>query len=146
MSRRSSDPLSIKDIEVYMKICRFWEPPLQYVACSWSRVVRPYYKLNYELRLAANALHECRPTGSSISLAFKIISEHGRRTQNSKYGSGRQEVRPVQVRRTWLTTHSCTKQPSPRRTAYCIPHGPPPQLFVLKIVTYLSTSALSTFA
>ena len=32
------------------------------------------------------------------------------------------------------------KQPSPRRAAYCIPHGPPPQLFVFKIATNLSTT------
>ena len=34
---------------------------------------------------------------------------------------------------------------SPRRAAYCIPHGPPPQLFVFKIATNLSTSAFSYF-
>ena len=44
------------------------------------------------------------------------------------------------------------KQPSPRRAAYCIPHGPPPpppppppQFFVFKIATNLSTSASSYF-
>ena len=35
------------------------------------------------------------------------------------------------------------RQPSPRRAAYCIPHGPPPQLFVFKIATNVSTSASS---
>ena len=35
------------------------------------------------------------------------------------------------------------KQPSPRRAAYCIPHGPLPQLFVFKIATDVSTSASS---
>ena len=38
------------------------------------------------------------------------------------------------------------RQPSQRRAAYCIPHGlPPPQLFVFKIATNLSTSASSYF-
>ena len=37
------------------------------------------------------------------------------------------------------------KQPSPRRVSYCIPHGPPPQLIVFKIATYLSTSSSSYF-
>ena len=39
------------------------------------------------------------------------------------------------------------KQPSPRRAAYSIPQGPlPPQLFVFKIATNLSTSASSYLA
>ena len=38
------------------------------------------------------------------------------------------------------------KQPSSTRAAYCIPLGPPPpQLFVFKIATNLSTSASSYF-
>ena len=38
-----------------------------------------------------------------------------------------------------------TNQHKPRRAAYCIPHGPPPQLFVFKIATNLSTSVFSYF-
>ena len=38
------------------------------------------------------------------------------------------------------------KQPPPRRAAYCIPLSPlPPQLFVFKIATNLSTYASSYF-
>ena len=45
-----------------------------------------------------------------------------------------------------ITKRKCyiIKQPSPRWVAYCIPHGPP-QLFVSKIATNLSTSAPSYF-
>ena len=45
----------------------------------------------------------------------------------------------------FLVLRIIIKQPSPRRAAYCIPHGPLPQLFVFKIATNLSTSASSYF-
>ena len=76
-----------------------------------------------------------------------LVKEEKRKPQNQMRIKVVPQLSMVMYGLVFFTLYATVfKQPSPRRAAYCIPHGPPPQLFVFKIATNLSTSASSYFA